>query len=222
MTMASPRRANKGSNADDNNATDEWIQTALSEYEQIASLCNAQSLLGNAVAATSSSSAPAVDAHDGRRHGDERDLDPKSLTMELQRKFLYDKLSGNYQAVDAVRKTHASLKAQLSSISEMQDDNDVKDLNDGNARLTSRRRLPLSVVAEVFSRHIELSERVIRTVMMQSSPHSKNGPCGVLFENGIVRTSSSAGAHEVNVVALASLRASVSRLKANFGGGGGC
>jgi len=63
-------------------------------------------------------------------------------------------------------------------------------------------------------------------MMQSSSPYNKNnGPCGTLFENGIVRTSSSSAAgvhHEVNVVALASLRASVSRLKANFGGGGGC
>ena len=80
-------------------------------------------------------------------------------------------------------------------------------------------------VGEAFSRHIELSERVIRTVMMMmmmqssSARHNNNGggACGVLFENGMVR-SSSAGAREVNIVALASLRGSVSQLKANCGG----
>jgi hypothetical protein len=51
---------------------------------------------------------------------------------------------------------------------------------------------------------------------MQSTP----GQCGVLFENGLVRTSSSSD-HEVNVVALAALRASVSQLKEKNGSGSG-
>ena len=64
---------------------------------------------------------------------------------------------------------------------------------------------------EAFSNHIELSERVTRTIMKSSKTD-----CGVLFGNGMIR-SSSANDHEVNVVALAALRASVSQLKAKFG-----
>ena len=56
---------------------DEWIETALEEYEKIASLCNAQSLLGNTVSSSSSSSTVIDDGHE---NNDGRDLDPKRLT----------------------------------------------------------------------------------------------------------------------------------------------
>jgi len=212
--MTSQHRRGSNSSA----ATDEWIHIALKEYEQIASLCNAQSLLGNAVTTASTSSAH-VDAS-----SDARDLDPKNLTIELQRRsLLHDSLSSYYQEIDAVRKTHALLKANLSSPSKIlvNEDTDIVAKCDGGERQKSTRRHPrLPVIA--FSLHIKLSERVIRTVMQSlSSQHqNNNGLCGVLYENGIVRASS-AGDHEANIVALASLRASVSQLKANFGGGGG-
>jgi monomeric isocitrate dehydrogenase len=209
----------RGSNS--SGVTDEWIQMALKEYEQIASLCNAQSHLGNAVTSASTSFSAPFDAS-----SDARDLDPKILTMELQRRSLHDSLSSYYQKIDAVRKTHALLKANLSSLSKIlvNEDTDIvaKDDDGGEWQKGTRRQHPRLPVIEAFSLHIELSERVIRTVMQSlSSQHqNNNGLCGVLYENGIVRASS-AGDHEANIVALASLRASVSQLKANFGGGGG-
>mmetsp|Transcript_7409 Transcript_7409/g.13757 ORF Transcript_7409/g.13757 Transcript_7409/m.13757 type:complete len:221 (+) Transcript_7409:28-690(+) len=219
IASSPPHGANTSRDATDC-AADEWVQLALREYEQVASLCNAQSLLGNAAAAAPSP----TPATDGRNHDiddGERDLDQIFLTGDLQRKKLHDQLSGYYQALDSVRKTHASLKKQLSSISKLHDDDVAKSHDDGSEhRVAAMRRRPPSAVVEALSRHVELTERVIRTVMMQSSPQNKNGPCGVLFGNGIVRSSSSASDHEVNIVALASLRASVSRLKTSYGGVG--
>ena len=192
------QRANTGSTAEQ-----EWIETALQEYEQVASLCNAQSLLGNpAMSSSSSSVVPAAD----HINGDESScgaLDTNRLASQLQQHELHESLSKYYREIDALRKTHASLKAQLASLSKVDGDNDAKD------NTTKRRPSPVS---EAFSNHIQLSERVIRTVMRSTN----TGQCGVLYENGLVRTSS-AQDHEVNVVALASLRASLSRLKANFG-----
>lgn len=191
---------------------DEWIQTSLEEYEKIASLCNAQSLLGNTVTSSSSSSNIIDDDHENNNDG--RDLDPKRLTLEMQQLILHDHLSNYYEEIDAVRKVHSSLKEQLLSLSKMQDSSDTikhSDNNCGNKRNITQ----TPNILEAFSQHLELSERVIRTVM-QSAP----GQCGVLFENGLVRTSSSSD-HEVNVVALAALRASVSQLKVKNGGGRG-
>ena len=74
-----------------------------------------------------------------------------------------------------------------------------------------RPRRTTSAIQEAFSNHIQLSERVIKTIIKTSKTD-----CGVLFGNGMIR-SSSAHDHEVNVVALAALRASISRLKAKFG-----
>ena len=203
-------------------AKDEWIQTAMQEYEQVASLCNAQSLLGNAVmSSSSSSSASYIDAngHQDEKEDDE-DLDPKRLTMELQRRNLHDQLSTYHQEIDTVRKTHSLLKRQLSSIQDDEETNQHKDTKDTDGDrhddLICKRRPSAKVQA--FKHHIELSERVIRTIMQ-----STNGECGIVYENGLVRTSSSSSAntsqHEVNVVALAALRASVSQLKEQFGDG---
>ena len=202
-------------------AKDEWIQTAMQEYEQVASLCNAQSLLGNAAMSSSSSSSASYIGANGHQDEkeDDADLDPKRLMLELQRRNLDDQLSTYYQEIDTVRKTHSLLKRQLSSI--IQDDvdtnqhKDTKDTDgDRHNNLICKRRP--SVKVQVFKHHIELSERVIRTIMQ-----STNGECGILYENGLVRTSSSSSAntsqHEVNVVALAALRASVSQLKEQFG-----
>ena len=192
---------------------DEWIETALEEYEKIASLCNAQSLLGNTVSSSSSSSTVIDDGHE---NNDGRDLDPKRLTHELQQLILHDHLSNYYQEIDVVRKVHSSLKEQLLSLSKMQDFSDsIKYSDNGSNKRNIIHKHRQTPNIEAFSRHIELSERVIRTVM-QSTP----GQCGVLFENGLVRTSSSSD-HEVNVVALAALRASVSQLKEKNGSGSG-
>ena len=94
---------------------------------------------------------------------------------------------------------------------------DTKDTDgDRHDDLICKRRPSAKVQA--FKHHIELSEKVLRTIMQ-----STNGECGILYENGLVRTSSSSSAntsqHEVNVVALAALRASVSQLKEQFGNG---
>ena len=200
-------------------AKDEWIQTAMQEYEQVASLCNAHSLLGNAVMSSSSSSSASyidVNGHQEEEE-DDADLDPKRLTMELQRRNLHDQLSTYYQEIDTVRKTHSLLKRQLSSIQDDVETNQHKDTKDTDGdrhnNLICKRRPSAKVQA--FKHHIELSERVIRTIMQ-----STNGECGILYENGLVRTSSSSAntsQHEVNVVALAALRASVSQLKEQFG-----
>jgi hypothetical protein len=200
---------------------DEWIQTALVEYEEIASLCNAQSLLGNTAAATSNAPRDLDDEISADDYGTY--IDPKTLTMQLQRKRLLDELSGYYHAIDVVRRTHASLKEQLSKMYDNNIGTKTFD-NDGNNEgpiISRRGRMASPVVVNAFSRHIELSERVIRTVMMQSSSYANNsGPCGILFEDGIIRTSSSsASGQDVNVVALSSLRASVSQLKVYFNRG---
>lgn len=207
--------------ASESDAICKWIQSSLQEYEQIASLCNAQSLLINAVVALSPSSSAGNDGEIANHDDDDDDgdcdetdnvseLDPKVLKRELQYRNLYDQLSTYYQEIDVVRKTHAALKAQLIHISNMQDAGHDKQQQHGVL-------LCPSPIVEVLTQHIGLSERVIRTVLKSSI----GGQCGILFENGIVRTSSSpVSDHEVNVVALASLRASVSRLKANFGGDG--
>ena len=204
----------QGSRFSESDATTEWIQSALQEYEQIASLCNAQTLLINDVVSLSPTSSA----------GDEDDsvgddvLDLATTKRDLQHRNLYDHLSRYYNEIDIVRKTHAAMKLQLLHISNMK--------NDGTRNEEHLRggvlRCPSPMMVEAMKRHIALSERVIRTVMKSSSI---SGQCGVLFENGIVRNSSSSATmisdHEVNVVALASLRASVSQLRAhNIGGDG--
>ncbi|KAL3787584.1 hypothetical protein HJC23_000072 [Cyclotella cryptica] len=187
---------------------DEWIQLALCEYELIASLCNAQSLLGNAAISTPTSF-PTATVDDDERFNAKNDkymYDPKTLTMQMQRNTLHDLLANYMERIDDVRKTHALMKVKLSSLS-------THPVEESDTTPTQTRPTPME---EALIRHIELSERVIRTVMRSPTPGS-SGPCGVFFENGLVRTSTLQD-HENNVVVLASLRASVSRLKSNFGG----
>ena len=175
----------------------DWIQRALHEYEQIASLCNAQSTLSNTAMSSSSTTSTGI-------HDNDNDLDPKKLSERLQHKSLQEQLSNYYKDIDAVRKTHSSLKKQLISIQE----NDNKTCQDTNNNISNKQTSPK---IEAFSNHIQLCERVIRTVMMQTSTE-----CGILYANGLVR-STSADQHEINIVALAALRASVSQLKEKFG-----
>ena len=176
----------------------DWIQTALHEYEQIASLCNAQSTLSNTV--MSSSSASTYDIH----NDNDDNLDPKKLSAQLQQQSLQEQLSNYYREIDAVRKTHSSLKKQLISIQE--NDKTCQDTNN-----IPNEQYRTSPKIEAFSNHIQLSERVIRTVMMQTSTE-----CGILYANGLVRAVAAGDQHEINIVALAALRASVSQLKEKF------
>ncbi len=192
---------------------DEWMDLALLEYEQVANLSNAQSLLGNAAISMSSTSISLSSPLDNpSEFSANSGVDSNSIDATIQRQNLYDKVSGYYESINAVRKTHTLMKKKLLASSSQQRSQHENERQVAN-NINLRRRPPL--VQEAFTRHLELSERVIRTIM-QSSKHN-NGSCGVLFENGIVRTSSTRD-HEVNVVALASLRASVSKLKAEFGG----
>jgi len=189
----------------DNNtphSVDSWIQEALYEYEQIAILCNEQSNLGNA--SLSIPSPPAND--DGPNQLSE--FDPKTLGTAMKYGQLVEHLSNYSQAIDSVRHTHVRLQSNLVSISNGEDkDTPIKNKNNPDHIIPRR---ATSAMEEAFSNHVELSERVIRTIMKSSKTD-----CGVLFGNGMVR-SSSANDHEVNVVALAALRASISKLKSNF------
>ncbi|KAL3776695.1 hypothetical protein ACHAWO_003108 [Cyclotella atomus] len=180
---------------------DEWLQLALLEYEQIAALSNVQSLLGNA-AAELSSSQMMIDG------GDDFDVcnqyDPNILIAQMKHRSVEDLLASYNDRIDDVRKTHASLKSKAAAMSSMEVDADAKI----KSRLT-----PLDLA---LNNHIELSERVICTIMRSPSPGCA-GPCGLFYENGLVRPSN-VNDYENNVVALAALRASVSKLKMNFGG----
>mmetsp|Transcript_3990 Transcript_3990/g.6597 ORF Transcript_3990/g.6597 Transcript_3990/m.6597 type:complete len:202 (-) Transcript_3990:49-654(-) len=187
-------------------SADEWIQEALYEYEQIANLCNEQSHLGNA-----SSSVPPPP-----QSNQLLELDPKTMEAAIKYNQLVDHLSTYSDAIDSVRTIHARLKTKLLSLSNRENDESItassstqNNKNEPDQTHTPRRS---SVIQEAFSNHIELSERVTRTIMKSSKTD-----CGVLFGNGMIR-SSSANDHEVNVVALAALRASISQLKAKFGG----
>ena len=183
-------------------SADEWIQEALYEYEQIANLCNEQSHLGNA-----SSSVPPPPPSNQLL-----ELDPKTMEAAIKYNQLVDHLSTYSDAIDSVRTIHARLKTKLLSLSNRENDESTaassstqNNKNEPDQTHTPRRS---SVIQEAFSNHIELSERVTRTIMKSSKTD-----CGVLFGNGMIR-SSSANDHEVNVVALAALRASISQLKA--------
>lgn len=187
-------------------SADEWIQEALYEYEQIANLCNEQSHLGNA-----SSSVPPPP-----QSNQLLELDPKTMEAAIKYNQLVDHLSTYSDAIDSVRTIHARLKTKLLSLSNRENEESTtassstqNNKNEPDQTHTPRRS---SAIQEAFSNHIELSERVTRTIMKSSKTD-----CGVLFGNGMIR-SSSANDHEVNVVALAALRASISQLKAKFGG----
>ncbi len=194
--------------------TNEWIEEALYEYEQIANLCNEQSYLGNAslsVLPPSPSSPHESDASSSL-------FDPKLLENKMKYNQLVDHLSSYSSSIDSVRNTHLRLKSKLMSLSNHDNKAIIasaatKQDKQSTSSASARGRRASSAMEDAFSNHIELSERVIRTIM-KSSKHD----CGVLFQNGMIRSSSSSSNdHEINIVALAALRASISQLKAHFG-----
>ena len=200
----------------DGDAARMWIRDALREYEQVAALCNAQSLLANAAAAlasSSSSSSSSNSSHPARRppppdradRRDECDAAPRTLDAELRRRDLHASFADYHAAIDDVRRTHASLRARLASCRGARGEKrrDVRDGDDdgepgGGDRSPRRRRRrrPSSASAEeAFARHVELAERAIRTAMRAPPPHREDGGagpgrrggrCGASFENGIV------------------------------------
>ena len=109
-----------------------WIRDALGEYEQVAALRNAQSLLSNAAAASSASSStssssssnsshpttrrpPPPPDHRADYHRDECDaVVPRTLDAELRRLDLYVSFADYHAAIDRVRRTHASLRSRLA------------------------------------------------------------------------------------------------------------
>ena len=193
--------------------TNEWIEEALYEYEQIANLCNEQSYLGNAslsILPPSPSSPHESDATSSL-------FDPKILENKMKYNQLVDHLSSYSSSIDSVRNTHLRLKSKLMSLSNHDNKAIIASATTKQDQSTSstsgRGRRASSAMEDAFSKHIELSERVIRTIM-KSSKYD----CGILFQNGMIRSSSSSSNdHEINIVALAALRASISQLKANFG-----
>jgi hypothetical protein len=181
---------------------DEWIQLALCEYEQIASLSNVQSLIRNAAASTHASSRTKINNGDGNCHNI---YDPKVLSTQMQRRNIHNLISSYSERIDDVRTTHASLKSKVSRVL----------LSKNEEVLDTQMRPRPSSMEIALTNHIELSERVIRTIM-KSPPTGGSGPCGLFYENGLIRTAT-AKDHENNIVALAALRASVSRLKKDYG-----
>ena len=202
---------------------EEWIQEAFYEYELIANLCNEQSYLGNASLSIPPPLSSLPDPEASIDATTTSSFDVKMLEATIKHNQLVDHLSTYSQAIDSVRNTHVRLKSKLMLLSNGNDEAIVVKKNKAKQEEllpspTTTRRRTSSAIEEAFSNHIKLSERVIRTVMKSSKTSAE---CGVLFQNGMIRTSSSSARsndHEVNVVALASLRASISQLKSNFGG----
>lgn len=187
---------------------EEWetvTTIAETEYEQVATLCNLQSSLAKAVDVVQRDVTRAA-VPDGRM-ASLQGIDLKTFEM-------YDQLDLYHQQIDKVRKTHSTMKAKLAFMKGVPSVTVREDLSDEHASdptLPRRRRQYESSRVSAFAKHVELSERVICTIMRVSN--DTPGPCGVLFENGLVRTSSVTADHEANIVALGALRASATRLK---------
>ena len=196
-------------------SADDWIQEALYEYEQIANLCNQQSHLGQAALSYIPTSSLPYSPDDGGIHQSIKSIgfDPKALESAIKYNQLVGHLSTYSEQLETVRNSHVRLKSKLKSFSKTQDatTNEQHLTNQNNPRPIIPRR-STSAMEEAFINHVDLSERVTRTIMK-----SYRTECGVLFENGMIRPSS-ANDHEVNIVALAALRASISQLQAKFGG----
>mmetsp|Transcript_1492 Transcript_1492/g.3563 ORF Transcript_1492/g.3563 Transcript_1492/m.3563 type:complete len:193 (-) Transcript_1492:725-1303(-) len=190
---------------------EEWetvTKIAEAEYEQVATLCNLQSSLSKAVDIVQRDVTHA--AAPDRRMASLQGSDLKAFEM-------YNQLDLYHQQIDKVRKTHSSIKAKLAFMKGVPSVTVREDLpSSEHARPDSilpRRRQRDSPRALALAKHVEMSERVICTIMRVSN--NTSGPCGVLFENGLVRTASVTADHEANVVALAALRASAARLKSS-------
>lgn len=177
------------------NPVSEWLQSALLEYEQIAALSNVQSLLGNAAAEMPITCGDDSDACN--------QYDPNILSAQMKHRTAEDLLASYSYRIDDLRKTHTLLKSTAASIS--------RDNADAGATMRSR-PAPLDLA---LKDHIGLSERVICTIMRSPLPGC-TGPCGLFYENGLMRPFTVKD-HENSVVALAALRASVSKLKRDFG-----
>jgi hypothetical protein len=97
---------------------EEWKHDALREYELIAALCNAQSILVEAVALSSSSSSLlGVSRSSTTNYSNEDDTSSQILTNTLQQRKVTESLAAYYEAIHNVRTAHASLKARLSLLS---------------------------------------------------------------------------------------------------------
>jgi hypothetical protein len=157
----------------------------------------------------------------------------RHLSNDMRRHEISGCVANYHRAINDVRTTHASLKSRLGSHRVRGGRHDSNDDGDGGAvvggkyfdggrtRTRRRARRPSSNEGasrgEAFARHIELAERVIRTVMGSSS---SGGMCGALHEDGILDASSANDRrHDASIVALSSLRASISRLTVEYGGG---
>ena len=191
---------------------EEWetvTKIAETEYEQVANLCNLQSSLAKAVDVVQRDATRA--AAFARRISDR----PSLLGSDLNEHEMYSHLDLYHQQIDKVRRTHSSIKAKLASmkgvpsVTVREDRSSERERSDSILPRSRRQHDSPRVLA--FAKHVELSERVISTIMRASN--NTPGPCGVLFENGLVRTSSVTVDHEANIVALAALRASATRLK---------
>eukprot|EP00573_Skeletonema_grethae_P003389 CAMPEP_0201707558 /NCGR_PEP_ID=MMETSP0578-20130828/52297_1 /ASSEMBLY_ACC=CAM_ASM_000663 /TAXON_ID=267565 /ORGANISM="Skeletonema grethea, Strain CCMP 1804" /LENGTH=188 /DNA_ID=CAMNT_0048196203 /DNA_START=113 /DNA_END=676 /DNA_ORIENTATION=+ len=180
-------------------SVDEWIQEALYEYEQIANLCNEQSHLGNVSLVVPPP--PSRSSSDSDPSFQPLEFDPKTLENVMKHNQLVDHLSTYSQAIDSVRNTHVRLKSKLLSLSIREDkevtttslpNNSTNNKSEQNIQIPRR---TTSAMQDAFTNHIELSERVTGTIMKSSKTD-----CGVLFGNGMIRTSSP-NDHEMNVVA---------------------
>lgn len=230
-------------NNDDDNAhqqqqlQEEWKLDALREYELIAVLCNAQSILVDAVALSSSLLGV---SRSNTITSNEDGASLQILTSTLQQRKVTESLAAYYEAIDNVRTVHVSLKARLSLLSSSNSSSDSsnavslqkqhnKSSNDGDINSNNniggdekkvyiqqqpqrQRRIASNTPNNEFVLHCELVERVIRTVMRKSSPSNCNTNCfGVLYTNGIINIPNQME-YETNIVALAAVRASLSQL----------
>ena len=205
---------------------EEWKHDALREYELIAVLCNAQSVLVDAVASSSSSSLMLGVSRSNTTTSNEDNTSLQMLTSALQQRKVTESLAAYYEAIDNVRTVHASLKARLSLLSSVKlhhkssnDDsnsNNIIGIEENGVYIQQQRqrqrRSTSNTPNNEFMLHTQLVERVIRTVMRMSSPPNNQSNCvGVLYTNGIIDIPSQ-NEYETNIVALAAVRASLSQL----------
>ena len=173
---------------DDDDDALEWIRLALLEYDQIARLRNSQLRLANSASPSSSAVAPIFDlrhySYDNHYDDgviDERKFESHSaqrLSGMMARRDVSTCVARYHRAIRDVGTTHATLMARLHGShrartrgqDDVANDDDADDYG-GTTRTRMRaRRASSSHCAsarrcESFTRHVELAERVIRTVM---------------------------------------------------------